>query len=48
MWLRVYLNMLVQVCKSYPGLPDVKTLKASEIKLFYDAQAPELEAALNG
>jgi len=39
--------MLVQICKDYPGLPDVRTLKASEIKFFYEGLIQELEKRAN-
>ena len=39
----VYCEMLLQVCKEYPGLPDARTLKLSEIKFFYDGCRNELK-----
>lgn len=35
--------MLLQVCRDYPGLPDPRSLKLSEIRFFYDALRPELK-----
>ena len=32
----VHLEMLLQICAQYPGLPDVRTLRASEIRTFYN------------
>lgn len=48
LWSRVYSTMLVQICLDYPGLPDVRSLKASEIKFFYMARLPELVRLANG
>ncbi len=39
----VYSEMLLQVCRDYPGLPDARTLKAHEIKFFYNGLRSELE-----
>ena len=38
----VYCDMLLQVCRDYPGLPDPRTLTASEIRFFYEPLRPEL------
>jgi len=35
--------MMLQICREYPGLPDVRTMRASQIKSFYDALRAELE-----
>jgi hypothetical protein len=40
----VYTEMLFQVCRDYPGLPDPRTLKAHEIKFFYNGVREELKA----
>ena len=40
----VYTEMLLQVCRDYPGLPDARTMKAREIRFFYEALRPELKA----
>ncbi len=39
----VYQEMLIQVCRDYPGLPDPRTLTASEIRFFYEGLRRELE-----
>lgn len=39
----VYREMLLQVCRDYATLPDVRTLKASEIRFFYEGLREELE-----
>ena len=39
----VYYAMMLQICREYPGLPDVRTMRASQIKSFYDALRAELE-----
>ena len=39
---RVYGEMLLQVCRDYPGLPDPRTLKAREIRFFYEGLRGEL------
>jgi hypothetical protein len=37
--------MLVQVVRDYAGLPDFRTLKASDIRWLYEQLRPELERA---
>jgi hypothetical protein len=44
----VYSVMLLQITRDYPGLPDVRTLKTSEIEFFYNGLVPELERKENG
>ena len=39
----VYSEMILQVCRDYPGLPDVRSLKISEIRFFYDGLRTELK-----
>lgn len=39
----VYPEMLLQICRDYPGLPDVRTMKVREIIFFYDGLRAELE-----
>lgn len=39
----VFSEMLIQVARDYNGLPDVRTLKASEILFFYEALREELK-----
>src|SRR5690606_36302546 len=41
--LSVYRNMLWQICRDYPGLPDPRTLTTGEIRFFYDGLRPELK-----
>ena len=41
----VYREMLLQVCRDYPGLPDPRTLSMSEIRFFYEGLRGELERA---
>jgi hypothetical protein len=36
--------MLLQIARDYPGLPDVRELKASEILFFYEGLRGELQA----
>lgn len=38
----VYAAMLLQICRDYPGLPDPRTLKAREIRFFYNDLRKEL------
>lgn len=38
----VYGEMLLQICRDYPGLPDPRTLSLSEIRFFYEGLRPEL------
>jgi hypothetical protein len=35
--------MVLQITRDYPGLPDVRTLKAHEIKFFYEGLREELK-----
>ena len=39
----VYAEMLLQICRDYPGLPDPRTLQAREIRFFYDGLRGELK-----
>jgi hypothetical protein len=39
----VHTEMLLQVCRDYPGLPDPRTLTASEIRFFYEGLRHELQ-----
>lgn len=32
----MYLEMMLQICTDYPGLPDVRTLTLREIRFFYN------------
>lgn len=41
----VYREMLLQICRDYPGLPDPRTLTVDEIVFFYDGLRPELHKA---
>ncbi len=41
----VYVEMLRQVCRDYPGLPDPRTLRLNEIVFFYDGLRAELKRA---
>jgi len=38
-----YREMLLQVARDYPGLPDPRTLTVTEIVFFYDGLRPELK-----
>lgn len=38
----VYTEMLYQICRDYPGLPDPRTLSVDEIVWFYEGLRPEL------
>ena len=40
----VYTEMLLQITRDYPGLPDARTLKACEIRFFYDGLREELKS----
>lgn len=42
-FLNVYREMLVQICRDYPGLPDPRTLELHEIEFFYEALRGELK-----
>lgn len=39
----VYTEMLLQISRDYPGLPDARTLRAHEIRFFYDGLRAELK-----
>lgn len=41
--LTVYTEMLLQITRDYNGLPDVRTLKISEIRFFYEGLREELK-----
>ena len=41
----VYAEMLLQICRDYPGLPDPRTLELHEIRFFYDGLRADLKAA---
>jgi hypothetical protein len=38
----VYVEQLLQICRDYQSLPDPRTLRMREIRLFYDALRWEL------
>ncbi len=38
----VYQEMLVQVCRDFPTLPDPRTLTMGEIRFFYESLRAEL------
>jgi hypothetical protein len=40
----VFLEMLLDVCRAYPGLPDPRTLTIDEILFFYNGHRPHLHA----
>jgi len=40
---RVYREMLLQICRDYRTLPDVRTLSTDEIEFFYNGIRGELE-----
>lgn len=40
--LPVYGEMLLQICRDYPTLPDPRTLSMSEIRFFYEGLRAEL------
>ena len=42
-FVEAHVEMLLQVCRDYSGLPDPRTLKAHEIRFFYDGLRAELK-----
>ncbi len=42
-FVNVYREMLLQIARDYASLPDVRTLKAGEIRFFYEGLRAELE-----
>ena len=40
---RVYRELLLQVCRDYPSIPDPRTLKGHEIVFFYEGIRSELK-----
>lgn len=38
-----YREMMLQVARDYPGLPDLRTLTVGEIAFFYEGLRPELK-----
>lgn len=41
----VYQEMLLQICRDYPGLPDPRTLSMGQIRIFYNGLRKELHEA---
>jgi hypothetical protein len=41
----VYREMLLQICMTYPSLPDPRTLTFTEIRFFYDGMRHSLHAS---
>lgn len=41
----VHAEMIYQIARDYPGLPDVRTMKLSEIRWWYDGLRGELRRA---
>jgi hypothetical protein len=39
----VHVEMLIQICRDYAGLPDPRDLTLTEIRWFYDGLRPELK-----
>lgn len=39
----VYTEMLLQISRDYPGLPDGRTLRAHEIRFYYEGLRAELK-----
>lgn len=39
----VYREMLFQICRDYPGLPDPRTLTMREIRAFYEPLRADLK-----
>lgn len=39
---RTYREMVLQIARDYPGLPDVRTMTVPEIVFFYEGLRPEL------
>lgn len=39
----VYKEMFLHICRDYSGLPDARTLKAHQIRFFYDGLRAELK-----
>ena len=44
----VYSEMLIQVCRDYPGIPDPRTMRLREIRFFYEGLRQELIAHTKG
>lgn len=40
---QTYTEMLLQIARDYPGLPDARTLTIAEIVFFYEGLRPELK-----
>jgi hypothetical protein len=43
-----YTEMLLQIARDYPGLPDARTLSIAEIVFFYEGLRPELKKHTHG
>lgn len=44
----VYSEMFLQICRDYQCLPDVRTIKAGEIRFFYEGLRAELKQHTEG
>lgn len=44
----VYTEMVYQIARDYPGLPDVRSLSASQIRFFYEGLRQELKKHTGG
>ncbi len=43
-FINVYTEMLLQICRDYSTLPDIRTMTLSEIRFFYNGLRSELKA----
>lgn len=41
----VYGEMLLEICRDYPGLPDPRTLSMDDIRFFFEGMRPSLKEA---
>lgn len=45
---RVYREMMLQIARTYPSIPDVRTMTLDQIEFFYEGIRGELEAMTKG
>ena len=43
-FINVYTEMLLQICRDYSTLPDIRTITISEIRFFYNGIRSELKS----
>jgi len=47
-WQEVYAEMLLQICSTYNVLPDIREMKAHQIRFFYEGARGSLQEISKG